>query len=238
MTDTVMPDFVDALERRLRQEASAGVPARRPRRARARARPRITVALAVVSGLALVALVVAIATSSPPRDGGRGRADRRPPAATTPLILRTATIDADQVLDEVQHGMTVRLVLGPGARLTAARPVRAFGGTAYVLTGDQGWCLTAPDDAIDPTGDPARSGGVTCQKRATVYRIGIPLIVGRNAIAAIPQGVPAPTLTTPDGVIHRLTPSAQGVVLVEHGRSHSVLTLYARDGTSNTLHFP
>jgi hypothetical protein len=234
MTDTVMPDFVDALERRLRQEASAAVPARRPRRAR----PRITVALAVVSGLALVALVVAVATSSSPRDGGRGRADRTHPTATTPLILRTATTDAGRVLDEVQHGMSVRLVLGPDARLTAARPVAAFGGTAYVLTGDQGWCLTAPDDAIDPTGDPARTGGLTCQKLATVYRVGIPLVVGSNAIAAIPQGVRAPTLTTPDGTVRRLTPSAQGVVIVEHGQPHSVLTLYARDGTPHTLHFP
>jgi hypothetical protein len=228
MTDAVMPDFVDALERRLREEASAEVPARRSRRAR----PRITVALAVVSGLVLVALVVAIATS-PPRDEGR-----TPRATTTPLILRTATIDAQRVLDEVQSGMSVRLVLGPDARLTAARPVAAFGGTAYVLTGDQGWCLTAPDDALDPTGDPARTGGVTCQRLATIYRFGIPLGLGHNAIAAIPKGVPSPTLTAPDGTIRRLTPSAQGIVLVDHGPPGSVLTLYARDGASRALHLP
>jgi hypothetical protein len=232
MTDAVMPDFVDALEGRLRQEASAGVPARRPRRAR----PRITVALAVVSSVALVALVVAIATSSS-RDADR-RADHRPRLDATPLILRTATTDAQRIIDEVQSGMSVRLVLGPDARLTAARPVPAFGGTAYVLTGHQGWCLTAPDDALDPTGDPARRGGLTCQKLATVYRFGIPLAVGHNAIAAIPQGVAAPTLTTPDGTVRRLTPSAQGIVLVDHGPRGSVLTLYARDGATRTLHLP
>jgi hypothetical protein len=228
MTDTAMPDFVDALEQRLREQAGGGRSAVASRR---RARPRITLALVAAGSCAVVALVVGVATSSHHEDR---RADRRP-RDERPLILRT---DAQNVLDEVQSGTSVRLVLGPEARLTGARPVRAFGGTAYVLTGDRGWCLTAPDDALDPTADPARRGGLTCQKIATVYRFGIPLIVGHNAIAAIPQGVPAPTVTAPDGTIRRLRPSAQGIVLVEHGRPGSVLTLYARDGASNTLHFP
>jgi hypothetical protein len=118
--------------------------------------------------------------------------------------------------------------------MTAARPVKAFGSTAYVVTGDAGWCLVVPDTSIDAIGD-SRSRGVTCGRRADVYRYGISLIVGRNALAAVPQGVPDPTVTSKDGTVRELKPTAQGVVVVEDIPSGSVLTLYAKDHSQRSL---
>jgi hypothetical protein len=227
--DNLMPDFVDALEQRLRHHAneeSSPSPSRRPR-------PRIALVLAAAGSVAAVALIVGLTTSSRPEDR---RADSKP-VDGRPLILKTAAVDAQNVIDEVQSGNLARLVLGADVRLTDARPVPAFGGISYVITGDKGWCLVAPDDAIDLKADPARRGGLTCQTRAVIDRFGIALIVGHNAIAAVPQGVPAPTLTAADGTIRHLKPSDQGIVTVEDGPSGSVLTLYATDGASNALHF-
>ena len=225
MNDNPMPDFVETLERRLRRHAAGEEPDIRSQPTR-RARPRITVALA--ASFALAALIVGITMS---RDEG-------PRAFGKPLILRTATVQAQSIIDEVQSGHGVRVVLGADARLTDARPVPAFGGIAYVITGDKGWCLVAPDEALDRTADPARSGGLTCRRLADVYRYGIALIVGHNAIAAVPQGVPDPTMTTRDGAVRHLKPSPQGVVTVEDSPSGSALTLYADDDTTSTLHVP
>ncbi|HEU4973800.1 MAG TPA: hypothetical protein VFT50_01825 [Baekduia sp.] len=186
-----------------------------------------------MSSVALLVLVFGLAAAL--RHGG-SRADHSS-VASEPRILETATADVQRLIDEVQDGMTVRMVLGPDAHMTAARPVPAFGGVAYVITGDKGWCLVAPDDALDSRSDPARHGAITCQTLAMTYRFGIPLIVGHSAIAVIPQGVPAPTVTAPDGAIRRLTPSEQGVVLVDNGQPGSKLSLYARDGDSISLHF-
>jgi hypothetical protein len=133
-----------------------------------------------------------VGLSGPARDTP-ARADARP------LILKTAAVDVQDVIDAVQSGGTVRHVLGANATLTEARPISAFGSVAYMLTGDRGWCLVAPDDALSPTANPVRTGGLTCQTLDSIYRFGIALIVGHNLIAALPQGVPAPTLTDRDG---------------------------------------
>jgi hypothetical protein len=229
MTDHVMPGFVYALERRLREEASAEPLRERPRPSRRR-RPRITIAVATASALAL-AVVAAVGLSGPAPDTPT-RADG------PPLILKTAAVDVQDVIEAVQSGGTVRHVLGADATLTEARPIPAFGSVAYVLTGDRGWCLVAPDDALSPTADPVRTGGLTCQTLDSINRFGIALIVGHNVIAALPQGVPAPTLTDRDGTTRHLTPSDQGVVTVGDASSGAVLALRSAGGETVTLHVP
>ncbi len=225
--NTLMPDFADALERRLSEMATA---TGRGPRLRASVRPR---RLAVAS-LACAALAAAIvATTTGHRDGIES-------AYGKPLILVTAPVDATKVLDEIQNGLTLRLALGADATLTAARPVPAFGGTAYVMTGEAGWCLTAPDPAMPSpaTADPARSGAVTCAKTADVYRYGIALGVGNNVIAAIPDGAKQPTVSSPDGSTRTLEPTSQGVVSAAELPARSALNLYASDGTTRTLRLP
>jgi hypothetical protein len=216
MTDHVMPDFVDALEQRLR-ETSTAARSQKSRAPRWLSRRGMTTTLAI--GGACVAIVAALAVSE--------RQDAR--VYGKPLILQTAAVEVPSIIDELQRGVSVRAVLGPDARLTDARPVKAFGDTAYVVTGDAGWCLVVPDPAIAPNGD-ARSGrGVTCS-------YGISLIVGHNALAAVPQGVPNPTVTSKDGTVRALEPTDQGVVVVEDIASGSVFTLYDKDRTQRSLH--
>jgi hypothetical protein len=223
MTDQVMPDFVDALEQRLRHRSTA--PRSQKRRTR-RWFPRRGMTTTLAIGGACVAIVAALAVSE--------RQDAR--VYGKPLILQTAAVEVPSIIDELQNGASVRAVLGPNARLTDARPVKAFGDTAYVVTGDAGWCLVVPDPAIAPNGD-ARSGrGVTCSRLADVYRYGISLIVGHNALAAVPQGVPNPTVTSKDGTVRALEPTDQGVVVVENIPSGSVFTLYDKDRTQRSLH--
>lgn len=230
MIDELMPDFVEALEQRLRNEAAApnraNQPSSKPRGARHWI-PRI--AIPAAGSLALAGVILAISASND---------HQTQTAFGKPLILQTSPVDAAKVMQEVQGGMSVMLRLGKGALLTAARPVTAFGGTAYVLTGDRGWCLTAPDPAVgDPAGaDPARRGAVTCARTDDVYKYGIALGVGNNAIAAIPQGVQDPRLTAPDGATRDLAPSGQGVVVADNVQDGSVLTLYGPDGTTRSLH--
>ena len=144
--NTLMPDFADALERRLRELGDGHRPAP-PVACFAPSPPggdrRIGLRI-------LAAAIVALAA------GDRSGVEA---AYGKPLILATAPVDATKVLGEVQDGLTVRMALGADATLTAARPFPALGGTAYVLTGDAGWCLTAPDPAMPgpATADPARS---------------------------------------------------------------------------------
>ena len=231
MTHDLMPDFIATLERRLRDaaiDAHAVEADPRPRRSR-RWGARLTVpALAAV---ALAGLFVLISASGD---------HRTPKAYGKPLILQTPPVDASKVLRELKQGMSATLTLGNDTSLTTARPVPAFGGTAFVVTGDRGWCLTAPDPAIgDPsTADPAREGAVSCAPTSVVYKYGISLGVGDNVIAAIPQGVKHPTLAAPDGTVEALEPSDQGVVVAADVVHRSVLTLYAADGTTRSLHLP
>jgi hypothetical protein len=223
MTDHAMPDFVDALEQQLRDIATAGRAQRHSAR-RWPARHGVTIALAV-SG-ALVAMLVAFALPN--------RRDTR--VDGKPLILQTAAVVAPSIIAELQKGVSVRAVLGPDAHLTEARPVKAFGSFAYVVTGDLGWCLVVPDPAIAASADYRSRTGVTCSKLADVYRYGISLVVGHDALAAVPQGVPHPTVTSKDGVVRELKPTEQGVVVVEDIPSGSVFTLYAKDRSQRSLH--
>lgn len=222
----LMPDFVNELERRLREASVNPASANRGSRTRS---ARWPVRLALPLAAAFAAAVIAIATSSEHDTPARyGR----------PLILRTATVDATRLLAEFNQGQSVRLTFGPGARMTAARPVPAFGGTAYVVSGDPGWCLIAPDRAAHDSGngDPARhSGAVTCARIDSVYRYGIALGVGHDLIAAVPQGVKNPTITTPDGATRELSPSDQGVVSATNLPPGSTLVLHAADDTTETV---
>lgn len=208
----LMPDFTDALEARLRGAAE------RPRRRLARRGPRFALATAAVA--AAVALAVVATT------------DRHGPVAYgKPLILATPAVAADDVIDRLEHGLTAMVVFGDHLRLTEARPVPAFGGTAYVVTGPDGWCLTAPDPAAD---HPQEESGVTCMRTPDVYAYGIALGIGTNVVAALPQGAKDPTVRLPDGTARDLQPSDQGVVVAENLPPGSVLVLYAADGSERT----
>lgn len=226
-----MPDFVSSLEQRLRESAlTQGCAEQTTHRSHfPRWAPRLAVPLA--ASVAVAAVIYAFIASD---DTHVTRAYGKP------LILRTATVDASVVTHQLQRGLSARLALGTDARLTAARPISAFGGTAYLVTGDTGWCLTAPDPAMSDsqTSDPTRRGAVTCARNADVYRYGIALAVGDNVIAAIPQGVKNPTLTAPDGTSRQLSPSDQGVVVAEREPAGSRLTLYDINEVERVFRLP
>ncbi|WP_210491376.1 hypothetical protein [Patulibacter sp. SYSU D01012] len=236
-----MPDFVEALETQLRglaaaptaSAADAAAPdvapaatpaarasvARRSGRARgwgrpARRRLALGFAVAVVAGTAGVVV---------PGLGGDTE-----PAYGRPRILEAPIVDATRALE---RGMSVRTVLGAGARLDRARAVPVPGGDAYLVGGDRGWCLSVPDAAAP---DPKASRGVTCVRADEFDRVGISGMLGQLLVAAIPQGVPAPTLQRRSGAVVPLHPSRYGVVVVRVPRGGSV-TLYATDGTTRRL---
>lgn len=221
MTDPLMPDLVDAVERRLREHAV------RRQKARSRTPP---LALAAALGAAVACLVVALAA----RTGDRGPST---PAlgAGPPLILRTAAVSAPAIIRQLERGGSVAAVLGAGARLDEARPVRAFGNTGYVLSGPRGLCLTLPDPSLPTRGDAYRSSGVTCRRTADVYRTGMILAVGQRVLAVVPRGARNPTLTSRNGQTKELRPTEQGVVAVEDGPAGWLFTVYGRDGSRSSL---
>jgi hypothetical protein len=214
MTDNaLMPDFVATLEQRLRAAAPSEAVQRTARRGVAR--PRL--ALPAAASLALAAIAVTlIATDEHTTPAAYGR----------PLILSTPPVDASK---QLQGGIAMRLALGPDAELTSARPIPAFGGTAYLVKGDRGWCLTAPDpDAPDPE----RERGVTCASNAALLKYGISLRIGGHFMAAIPQGVKNPVLARPDGSVRDLQPSGQGVVVADGLAAGTVIRVFSADGAA------
>jgi hypothetical protein len=220
----VMPDFTERLEEQLRSAAITDAPPRRhratPRRGGIVLRHR---RLAASFALCLVlALCVVVAG---------GLDDRRTPTAYgKPLVLLTPTVDASR---DLKGGLATLLAFGPGAQLDQAHPIQAFGGTAYVLSGPKGWCLSAPDPGA---ADPAREGGVTCTPNASFLRYGIALRVGSNFIAALPQGVRKPTVRLPDGTTRELTPSDdQGVVTAENLPTGAVVTTFSVAGAPRSM---
>lgn len=224
MTNDLMPDFSDSLDSRLRQVAEVTAEEDRA----AVAGPRRVLRLAAPALVAAaVLLAVAIGTGN----------DGTPPAYGEPLILKAPTVANDEIVRQLQQGVSVRMTLGDGARLHTARAIPAFGGTAYLVTGDVGWCISAPDPALLDvgTGDPAREGAVTCSRLADIYRYGLYIGVGSNALVALPANATPPVLETSDGRTRELTPNDQGVVVIERAPADSVLTLFGPDGSTRSL---
>jgi hypothetical protein len=227
MTDPIMPDFVDALEARLRVAAttvtSASAPAvAAPVHRRSWSLVRLSRArLAAGTALCAAAVVAFLVLSASD--------DRRTPAAYgRPLILSTPPVDASQHL---ARGVTMLLAFGPNAKIESARPFPASGGTGYLVKSDKGWCLSAPDPAA---ANPDRERGVTCAPTSVFYRYGISLSIGPHFVAAIPQGVAEPTVTLPDGTVQHLKPSDQGVVATD-APVGAVIRLHAADGSVRAM---
>jgi len=220
MTDPLMPDVVDQIEQRLRQEA---------RRPKARSwTPPLAVTAALGAAVACLVLVLAVR--------GEDRGPRsRPVEAGSLLILRTAAVSAPEVIQQLERGGTVRAVLGAGAQLDQARPVPAFGNTAYVVSGPRGWCLTLPDASLATSGSAYQSSGVTCRRTADVYRTGMVLAVGQRVLAVVPEGTRSPTLASRSGQVRELKPSDQGVVAIEDGPPGWLFTAYGKDGSQLSL---
>jgi hypothetical protein len=208
-----MHDYLGALELELKAKA-AHTETRWVRTPQWR-RPLV----AIVAVSALVIPVIAILASV----GGQTE-----PAYGRPLILKTAAIEIPAPLKD---GLALQLAAGPNSALTQARPVTAFGGTAYLLSGENAWCLSAPDpDARRP--DAERS--VSCTHTKEFLRIGISLVLGNHYIAAIPAGVKNPTLTRADGSNQDLRPDRQGVVVVDALAAGDKVTLHGTDGQTRT----
>lgn len=225
MNQDLMPDFTAALEQRLREAAEPHPLPVSPKQPRGRRQWRIAMP-AAATALTAVALLVMT-------NGG----DSSSIAYGKPRILLADPVSAPQVLAQLQQGMSVNLTLGPGAKLEEVRTVSAFGGTAYIATGDAGWCLAAPDPAMPDVANanPARSGVVTCARTADIYRYGLYLGVGNNFIVALPDNAKFPTLRGSDGQARELEPDDRGVVIGENVPSGSTLTVYGPDGsTRNT----
>lgn len=203
-----MPDYLSALERdlALRAEYSRSAPFRF-----AGGLKRPIVALAATLVFAAIGLAVAEIGSESPAYG-------------QPRVLR---IDAVDVPPPLRNGLALQLAAGWNATLTEARPIRAFGSTAYLLSGEDAWCLVAPDpDAARPSVEPV----VSCVRTSEFMRIGVSVSAGTHYIAAIPQGVEPPTLTTSDGREMSLRPNQYGVVIVDGVRPGSTITLHPTNG--------
>lgn len=201
-----MPDFVDALDARLRSDA---VPRRRashdgPSPSAQRIRN------IVLSGGILIGCVVSVLAVLPT---SADRAYGKPPAllSATSLVVGANT----RVRDAAASAPTTE-------QLDRAWSVPAFGGTAYLLHGDATWCLSAPDPASD---HPNVERGYSCSDSAEFGRIGISLTIGSNYIAVVREGVRAPTLQTPDGEMREIRPSHLGVVILPNLADGSIVTL-------------
>ncbi len=213
--EAIMSDYLDALEVRLRarvrlQLAGASVGPRRSSRRRL-----AVVALGVGVAVAIAVVLLAHDTKAPPAFGA-------------PLVLRSHPVDnreAQTIIDHLNHGITALMLFHGQVHFNEARPFPVTSGTAYLVTGDNGVCLSAPDPA-SPQPDLER--GVTCTHRSDFLRHGIQLAVGLSYVAAVPQGVPTPTLTDADGTVTPLPPNAQGVVSLDLKSGQSV-TIYGPD---------
>ena len=203
-----MHDYLSALELDLKAEAGAsGDPQRRTLAWR---RPAIAIAFAAM--LVIPALVIS------------GSVGHDTTAYGKPVILHTP---AAEIPKPLKQGLALQLAAGPDATLTDARAIPAFGGTAYLLSGDGAWCLSAPDPEATT---PDVENSVSCTHTAEFFRIGISLVVGNHYIAAIPQGVENPTLTHADGTTESLRPNHQGVVMVDTLTTGDTVSLHGTDG--------
>lgn len=224
MNEPIMPDYVDALEQRLRRAAaspSGDLAPSPPPRHRWAAR----VAAPAMACVALAGTVLIFAAAGD---------DRTPRAYGKPPILRTAPVEAAQVIRALTDSGTAKSAFAGDVRLTEVRLVTGFGqAKSYLVTGPSGWCLTLPNPESNenPPVDPLKSGGVTCIPTNLVYKYGISGVNGGNLAAALPEFAKHPTLKSPDGTIKELEPSDQGVVVATDVEPGSVLTLYAEDGT-------
>jgi hypothetical protein len=214
MTDhfEAMHDYLTTLELELKAQATQPAPGRRD----ALSWRRPAIAIGIVSMLVIPGLVLA------------GSIGREAPAYGKPPILKTPAVDIPQPL---KQGLALQLAAGPNSTLTEARPIPAFGGTAYLLSGNDAWCLSAPDPEAD---HPQAETGVACTRTKEFFRIGISLVLGNHYIAAIPDGVRDPTLTRADGTTETLHPNEQGVVVVDALSAGDTVSLHGADGTSRT----
>lgn len=201
---TSTPDFAAQLDSLLRQEAARLASARPSRRQIRRAGFGGTIA--VLAGAAVLAIT--LRTSAEPAFAG-------------PLILKSPEVDASKYAG----GALSDMMLGPGARWDRAHEIGTPAGPAYVVSGDRGYCISAPDPAAP---QPAEERGAACTSTAEFERLGLSIAVGNLYIAAVPQDVPAPTIRTTDGAVRELSPR-DGVVVTTVHRG-DVLTLTATDG--------
>lgn len=186
-----MSNFLSRLEQDLKDEAvNTG---------RRRATVPRTRRLAVALPVAVVGAIVLAVAIGP-------FAGNTPPAYGKPAILQTPPTTIPATL---RGGLALEVAAGPNAALDEARPVEVFGSTAYLLSGDDAWCLSVPDPAA---ARPDIERGVSCVDTDEFMRFGIALIVGDRYVAAIPQGIDAPTLRGRDSNTRRLDLDAHGVV--------------------------
>lgn len=207
-----LPDFLRGLEDRLRAAAVPAVPRRTlGRRWR---RPVLAVPVASAAAIALAVIVGPFGGSTVPAYG-------------KPAILQTP---ATAIPAPLRGGLAHEIAIGSGAALDEARAIPAFGDVAYLLSGGDAWCLSAPDPAANRQ-DVER--GASCTHTDEFLRIGVALIVGDHYLAAVPRGVPDPTLTGADGRRETLSPNEQGVVAATLAAGDEV-TRYDVDGARRT----
>jgi hypothetical protein len=242
--DDPMPDFVAALERRLRAAAleQAGAtagpaaaadperrapvarpdlgyrPSFRERLADHRPTRRRAFGAAVLVLATLVALVLAFSV-------------RTPPAVSGPDILNAPRVTDPEYLRRL---LGSSMTMGPGADYARARTVEAVGGQAYLVPVPRGWCLRVPAPSADPAG---RGHGVGCTTDAEFRRVGISVVVGETLVAAVAEGVRNPTLTSPDGKVRTLQPNELGVVIVRR-LGGATYTQFARSGPPEVFTMP
>jgi hypothetical protein len=222
----VMPDFTDRLEQQLRSAALAGGASPRRRRRGAAFRLQVRHARLAAAGAACLAIaLVAVLVS--------GLSDHATPRAYgKPLLLQTPTVDATTQFENSTYAAES---LGPGARFDHAYPITVFGGTAYVVSGDRGWCMSVPNPGLPDEHYPS---AVTCTTNAQFLSDGIAVLVGSSYLAALPQGVKDPVVQRPGSTPEELEPSGQGVVVATGLPSGTSITSYSTSGAPTTITVP
>lgn len=197
-----MTPFIDALEAELTQAATRHheqLGARRDRGGSARRRR-----VALVVACAVLVLLVTTTGIGLPGGGTRGVvavADALP-------ILQRPTTDASRFRDELRE------LASAGMRFNAAHPIKARGGTAYVMTSKDGslTCLALPD--------PPAGFGQACGSTTSVERRGLTGELTSPVAAApptelmiiLPLGAGAPVVKYMDGTSTAM-PTTDGVAL-------------------------
>ena len=209
---SLMPNFTDALNERLRKEAVRS--ARRSRRTQAGAAALVTV---------LAATGVLLSTTGFWTTGQTSLA-----RAAEPLTALAPTVSGEVRLRDVAA------TLGDGAVLERGWSVPALKGSVFLAHNNARWCLSVPDPA---TSQPDVERGQSCKSTAAYRDRGLSLTIGNRFVAVLPDGIPDPTVTKPMGAPTSLTRIDRGLVLSPPLQEGSVIERVTAAGKTVTDRF-
>jgi hypothetical protein len=203
-----------------------------------RSRWRVRLHRAVAPTLAIAAsgavLISVSVMASGAGSDGLERAAAPKPAYTARITRLPSSLSAMRVLGaKVLGGPEAQAAMadaGVSGKLETAWEVPGLSGHIFLLRRGDDWCLSAPD----PYGGAPADRGVTCATDRAYDRHGVSLRVGNTFAAALPQGLPSPTLRLPDGAQRELDPSANGLVVIARVADGVAVLIRSSEGTVQT----